>query len=235
MERLCIVEDDEAQCGVLCEYIERFASETGLELSVKCYSDGISFLEEYSGEFGAVFMDIAMPHMDGLECAGRLREKDENVVLVFVTSMSQYAIRGYEVGAMDFIVKPVKYGEFAMKLRRVLKYLGKHSRKTVAIQQKDGTRILDVSDVTYLEVYDHELVFHTVSEELRTYGKLSTYEEDERFSDFIKISPSCLANCAYVTATGDGTVTVAGQLLPLSRRRRKECLNKLARIIGGGF
>lgn len=107
MYNIAIVEDSKEATDVLKSYFDRFSEEMGARFNVVCFDNALDFLENYSSAFNLVLMDINMPHMDGMEASHRLREIDNNVTLIFVTNMAQYAIRGYEVGATDFIVKPV--------------------------------------------------------------------------------------------------------------------------------
>lgn len=234
MLRIAIVEDEAQASQRIAKYCEMYASEKNTDISATVYDNPVDFLQKYNGKFDVVFMDIMMPLMNGMECAGKLREKDENVILCFVTSMAQYAIRGYEVNAFDFILKPVGYPEFYMKLDRILRLLKRRVEATVLISSRNNVNSVAVRDLTYVEVYNHMLVYHTRSEQYEAYGKLSELEEDERFKRFVRVSPSHLVNCDCVSCLTEDTVTVNGTPLPVSRRRRKECLEKMAALLGGG-
>ena len=234
MLRIAIVEDEAQASQRIDRYCRMYAAEKAMDLSAVIYDNPVDFLEKYNGKFDVVFMDIMMPLMDGMECAGKLREKDENVILCFVTSMAQYAIRGYEVNAFDFILKPVGYPEFHMKLDRILRLLNKRVEATVLISSKSGVNNVAVRDLTYVEVYNHMLIYHTRGGQYEAYGKLSELEEDERFKRFIRVTPSHLVNCDYISSLTDDAIIVSGVLLPVSRRRRKECLEKMAVLLGGG-
>ena len=234
MYRIVIVEDDSAYMEQMKEYCQRYAQERGVPLQTLCFRDGMEFLDEFRGGMDAVFMDIAMPHMDGMECARRLRRIDGDTPLVFVTSMAQYAIRGYEVNAMDFMVKPVTYDEFTLKMDKIIRYLKRYGGNAVTVKQKDEVRVLNVRDITFIEVYNHCLQYHTRAETLETPGKLSALEEDPAYAHFVRCSQSYLVNCAFITAIGQETLTVNGSAIPIARRKRKECMEKIAQVLGRG-
>ncbi len=233
MLRLAVVEDDNRQARLLTEYAARYGTEHQMAIACERFNNGLMFLEAFRSNYDAVLLDIAMPIMDGMECAKRLRRQDDQVPIVFITSMAQYAIKGYEVEAMAFMIKPVSYEEFGMKMDRIVRRLSTRQTAPYAINQKDGIKVVDVNDIYYVEILNHELIFHTRDGVFHLYGKLGTIEEDARFSGFIKPSPSHLVNCAHITSIGRDTVEIGGDQIPLSRRRRRECLEKLARVIGG--
>ncbi len=122
MFRIAVVEDEESCAEKLIGFSARYSAEHEETVEAVYFKNPVLFLEQYRGEYDAVFMDIAMPMMDGMECANRLREKDEEVPLIFTTYMSQYAIRGYEVDAMEFVIKQVLYEDFWRKLGEVIRY-----------------------------------------------------------------------------------------------------------------
>lgn len=233
MLRIAIVEDESGFAQTLVRYCERYGNEKNEEISTICYDNPNVFLQKYRGEIDVVLMDILMPQMNGMECARRLRKRDENVILCFVTNMAQYAIQGYEVGAVDFIIKPVSYDEFFMKLNRITRILKKQASATILISSRNEIKKVDLRDISFVEVYNHSLIYHTSEGDYEAYGKLSSLEEDERFRCFIRVSPSHLVNCAVISSVQDDSLIVNDVHIPISRRRRKECLEKMAAILGG--
>ena len=102
MAQIAVVEDNDAMRAQLCGFIAQYAQESGHQLDVTAFSDGAQLVEPYRPGFDIIFLDIEMPTLGGMPTAERIRRQDPDVVLVFVTNMAQYAIRGYEVDALDF-------------------------------------------------------------------------------------------------------------------------------------
>ena len=202
MVRFAIVEDDPEQAKRIVSYCAKYSADHGEEVATDVYASAVVFLEGYRGDYSAVFLDIAMPVMNGMECAEAIRKRDEQVAIVFITSMAQYAIRGYEVEAMAFLLKPVKYAVFASKVDRILSRLHSRPASSYAIQLKDGVRVMDVNDIFYVEVVNHYLVFHTKTGVCRTFGNLGALEEQDCFRRFIRPGQSYLVNASHVAHIG---------------------------------
>lgn len=124
---IAVVEDEQQQILNYQNYLDRFQKERKITVKTHYFNDGLFFLEQYhQNEFDIVLMDIAMPQMNGLETAKRLRTVDKNVCLIFITTLAQYAIKGYEVDALDFLIKPVRFDLFSIKLEKAIKRVNKN-------------------------------------------------------------------------------------------------------------
>ena len=220
---IAIVEDDREQAALLETHIKRYAAEHQLVLSVSVFYDAVTFLEKYTQGYQMIFMDIKMPMLDGMDAARFLRERDQKVVLVFVTTMRQYAIQGYDVDAADFIVKPVNYPEFALKFTRLL---GKVERPEavspdVFIKTENSFVRLSPSDIFYVEVKGHYCVYHTASGEYRRYQALKNAEASLSSRSFARCNNFLLVNLEHVSRIDGMSVFVEGEELQISHPKRK--------------
>lgn len=233
--RICIVEDNPDARGELCRLLKEYERSHGgaYAFNVTCFSDALTFLDEFGGSYDFIFMDIELPHMDGMEAVRRIREKDENVIVVFVTNMAQYAVKGYEVNALDFIVKPVRYDSFAMKMDRAIKKYKTLQSKDIWITERNNKRRLHVNDIKYVEVVHHSCIYHTFEGDFTTYDQLNNVCKMLEGAPFALCNRCFLVNLKHVTAIEAMTVTVAGEVLQVSRNKKKSFLISLNEFLGG--
>ena len=155
------------------------------------------------------------------------------MILVFVTNMAQYAVEGYEVSAMDFMVKPVRYDNLKLKLERAEKKLEGKGEDRLLVRGKNGPVVICVPDIRYVEVTDHMLTFYTNEGAIKVTGSLKEIEKRLEGRDFSRANSCYLVNLKYVTGASDGMVTVGGDRLSISRARRKSFMSDLADYLGG--
>ena len=235
MIRIGLVDDDKEHQKLIRQFICRYEKEAQTKICVKEYSDGLQFLEEYEGNLDVVFLDIEMPHMDGMTAARKLREKDTGIKIIFVTNMAQYAIHGYEVDAVDFIVKPISYYVFVDKLKKALRYLNLNKEKMVVVHGNGEMMRIGSSQILYVEKDKNYLVFHTTKGDLQARGTMLEVEKELRQEGFSKCINGCLVNLKCVSKLEKDTVWIDEIQLPISRQRKKEFKEDFMRYLGGDF
>ena len=161
MIRVAIVEDEAAVREQLAGYVQRCTRQYGTLFEVTMFTDGLEILEEYRPVYDIIFLDVEMPQLDGMETARRIRAMDSEVQLIFITNMAQYAIKGYAVGALDYVLKPVPYFAFSQQLQKAVGQLTRRARQYLAVPVDGGMRRVDAAEVYYIESDGHRINFYT--------------------------------------------------------------------------
>lgn len=235
MYRILIVEDTPAEADRLAAHLACYEHETGEAFLVERLTNAIDFLERRP-RADLIFMDIQMPGINGMEAAEILRGYDEETPLVFVTNLAQYAVQGYAVDALDFLVKPVSYDAFRPRMDRALRVMRRKVGATVVLPSPEGERIVAMKDIAYVDMLRHDLYYHLVgeAESLRLRGSMKAAEAELSPHGFLRISSGCLVNMAQVKLVRQGSVVLGdGTELFFSRARKRACLEELANYVGG--
>jgi DNA-binding LytR/AlgR family response regulator len=169
-----------------------------------------------------------------MTAARRIRERDNDVVIVFVTSAPQYAISGYEVDALSYLLKPVGYAAFEQELSRCLLRLRRRERRTLLFTDSEGVvHRIDVADVLYIETVRHRLMIRTLDGDYTVAGALKVMEAELAGDDFFRCNSGYLVNLRHVTGVEGNDCRIRGGVrLQISRPRKKEFLAALAAYIG---
>ena len=235
MYRALIVEDDPAAADALRAHLARFGTERGVSFTVEVLPSALEFLERHPTA-DIVFLDIGLPGISGMEAAEVMRQTDSVTPIIFVTDLAQYAVRGYQVDALDFMVKPVEYEDFSLRMGRAMRVMERNAERTAAIPTADGLRVVAQRDIVYVEVFRHDLYWHVLHEEepLRSRGALAKVAEELGPERFCRISASHLVNMGQLRLIRNDSVIMSnGDELDISRRRRREALEALTRYVGG--
>ena len=216
---------------VLCSFLDKYAAEKNENIRYVRYKCTTDFLSGYNGA-DIVFMDInIMNDMNGIKAAHKLRQADSVVTLIFITSFEQFAVKGYEVEAFDFIVKPVSYPDFALRMNRVLKHVQKERQDTINIKNEGKFIIASVRDIKYVEVMRHKMLFHMTDGIVESTGTLREMEDALTDKYFVRCNKCYLVNLRHVRGMDGSFVNVDGELLLVSRPRKKDFLSALNRYL----
>lgn len=232
MITIAIVEDDEAPAKSLENLLHKYEAEIKDEIKIFKYYNAEEFLRNYKPDYDVLFIDIEMPRINGMDVACKIRESDENVKIIFVTNMVQYAVKGYSVNALDYFLKPVSY--YALKLRMEQVRIGKEERLpqlTICLPGK--VKSIPSSKVYYIEIMDHALTYHTAEGDFSiTRGpSLSKMEKQLSAAGFMRCSSSYLVNLKRCSELKTDSVIVAGHELKISRGRKKDFVTKLSKTL----
>ena len=232
MVKIAIVEDTPEESSHLQTLLQHSFGRRALNFIIDVYTKPLLFLSDYHYDYDIIFMDIDLPGLDGMSAAQRLREIDQQVILIFVTRMAQYAVKGYEVNAMDYLIKPVEAPVLERKIDRALGLL-KDSAEVILVTSQNGAKRLPLRDILYIEVQGHTLLFHTDSEVVHGSGTLSETETQLADKGFLRCNKCYLVNTHHISTVQAYTLTLDnGESLQISRLRKAAFMTQLAQLIG---
>ena len=227
MIRIAIVEDDAAYLRQLTEYLKQYEKESQENFHISVFNDGAEIAEDYRPVYDIILMDIEMRLMDGMTAAERIRASDMDVVIIFITNMSQYVMKGYTVDAMDYVLKPISYYAFSQRIDRALQRMKRRSAHYILLSHQGGVMKLDVSQIYYIEVQDHNLIYRTAKGSFTTKGSMFEAEKALNPRRFFRCNKGCLINLDYVESVQNYDVLVGKDWIQVSRARKKALLDAL--------
>lgn len=233
MYHVAIVEDEASFSAQLQEYLKQYEEENDVRFKISVFGDGAEILEDYQPLYDIILLDIEMPKVNGMKAAEEIRAQDANVTLMFITNMANYAIRGYEVGALDFVMKPINYYTFSMKMTRVLKRTKQKARQEILLTLPDGVKKLNVQQIYYVEVQNRMLYYHTDEGVFAMRGTMQSVEQMLAPYAFAKCNHWYIVNLKHVSEVKKNTAVIAGNELEVSRRNRTAFLKALTDYVGG--
>jgi len=236
MYRILSIEDDPEQEATLRSHVERYSRETGLDLQL-VWEQSAFDLPELSHGYDLVLLDIDLPGISGMEAAAAMRTRNPETPLIFVTNLAQYALHGYEVDALDFVVKPVSYQDFKMRMDKAVRVIDRRGRRRISVTIDGEIRVFDASDLAFVDVANHDLAYHLAGGEvLVARGTLSGLEADLAGLSFVRASKSCLVNMAHISRIkGADLLMDTGDVVYLSRSQKRAALEAIARYLGGSL
>lgn len=217
---------------VICDDSAVFASELRRKISDICakrdwplecrlYHNPQVVLDSNLSSVQAIFLDIDMPMLNGLELAKKLREKYPELVLIFVTAYIEYAPAGYRVDAFRYILK----SQIGTELEEVLDEVQQKiygDNETILVHQREQDTILLTKNILYIEGTPNRMVLLYLSSAatpMKCIGKLSEYEERLKGKGFLRLQKSFLANMLHIKRMSNYIVTMRdGTQLKTSER-----------------
>lgn len=235
MLSIAIVEDDAKDVERLINILKQYQSETGEVVKAQHFHDAEAFLTRYKAAYDIVFLDIVLGSgsLNGMDAAKRLRKLDQHVAIIFTTSMARYAVNGYEVDALDFLLKPLDYYKVKMRLDRYCR--NKVDKKIYVILNTAGNlRRISASEIYYVEVLSHTLLFHTTSGDISGRGTMRDVEKVLTPAGFARCSISHLVNLNYFNGIKGNALYIGKYELHITRGKKKQFMQEISQFLSRG-
>lgn len=222
MFRIAVVEDNDDDRSALLSKIKKYEEEFGVKFDIVTFNNGFNFMDKFMPIFHLVFLDINMPGINGMDAAGQIRKVDEKVSICFTTSLAQYAIKGYEVSAIDFILKPVEYSRVKNVIAKTYKEFESGSENQILIKTSNSFSMVSLDDIEYVVADDHIIIYHTATKEYESWDTLKNVELKLNAPRFYRLSRSVILNLDHtkgVSRNGD-VVMRSGAVFQIPRGKK---------------
>jgi DNA-binding LytR/AlgR family response regulator len=233
MINVCIVEDELEQADLLKSYINKYGASSGKQFSITHLPDGIDLVDEYKGQYDIILLDIQMKHLDGMAAAEKIRQMDSDVIIIFITSTVQYAVQGYAVDALGYVLKPVPYTQFEKLFdKATTRVTAKKEHVYIKVSVDDKQLKLDCDTVHYIESQRNNVIIHCDGADYTTAGPLKKFEEMLASHGFSKCHNAYVVNLSFVEAVQkEEVILTTGEALPISRAKKKDFMAALTEDI----
>lgn len=233
MINVAVIDDEKKSVSELLDCLSRFENENGKKFKINVYSGGKEFLQDADSSFDIVFLDIDMPEMNGFQIANQLRKNNDDVIIVFITNLLRYAIKGYKYDAVDYVIKPLKYSSFQKTLNKLVSiYENNKDKKNIGLNTLDGITIVAVDDIKYVEINGHRIIYHMTEGQLLGYGTMKKVEEELPRDTFFRCNSCYLVNLKHVKQVKGLELTVGEDVLVISHPRKKNFMEALHNYYG---
>lgn len=228
----CLIVDDEPPARkLLSDYVSRIGN---LELAGVCSNgeEALRFLQEFPVDI--LFLDIRMPLMTGVDLLNELPEKP---LTIFVTAYGDYALKGYELDVIDYLMKPVSFDRFKKAVDKAVEYLSAQvvaenpAEKPDYFFIKTDTRIVKFmfSEIQAIEAQREYIKIITPTRKVMSLVSLTSIA-NALPSDFVRIHRSFIINMRHIDEVQSNEVIIGKEIYPISRNFREEFFKKLENL-----
>lgn len=234
--KIAVCDDEENQIEYMSSLVRNWARSTDKDISIRTFSSAEEFLFWYEEErdYDILLLDIEMRQTSGIELAGKIREEDDRMQIVFVTGYPDYMAEGYEVAALHYLLKPVSGEKMSKVLDRAAANMVKRERM-ILLRTEGVSQRIPADNIFYAEVLSHKVTFYTRDRKYET--KLSISEAEEMLGGgFVRCHRSYVAGMRHVVCVTRNSVAFEdGRTIPLARSAYHLMNRAFIEECGGGL
>lgn len=221
--RMVICDDERIQAELLQSYVEEYRLQHSIKMDVSLYAsaDSLYYDLDTFENLDILLLDIQMEGMNGMELAKRIRQRNENCVILFVTGVTEYIYDSFQVQALNYLLKPVKKDQLFHCLDQALEQLSEETRTITILEDKEVYK-LKVSSILYAESDGHYMNIYCYKRCYRVKKSMKELEQELQLPQFYRLSRSYLLNLDAVDKITPKEVILSGCVVPMPRGKYRD-------------
>ena len=214
---------------LIANFIKRYKEETGLNIQVLSYDSGEKLLNHYSLSMDLIFLEIPFSKINGIEIAKRIRKIDQNVGIVFLTTILNHVLEAYEVKANNYIIKPLKYQRFLKEIEEA-RYRSGQNRFFI---ETNASRIYKIytKSILFIETEGQNTRIHTETDSILSSKRMKEHEQILFEEYFVRCHAGFIINLLFFEKYEQNDILLSTNvLIPVSRQRRKTVFERIKKL-----
>lgn len=233
MIKIVICEDERETQLLIEDYLDNILKNINIKYEIQKYSSGEELLEGNLKDIDILLLDIQMGQINGMDAARKIREVNNKMEIIFITSLIDYVQEGYEVRAYRYLLKPIESEELKKHVSTCIKEIEVNKKNYILIKNKSNTYKIHSNEIKYVEVQKKDMSIHTINKDLEVRYSLEKIERDLNLDKFVRCHKSYLVNLSYVENIKLNTLVLeSGEEVPVSRYRYKDVKEKFLKFLG---
>ena len=229
--RFAICEDDLDDQQHLSTEIKDWANLRKIQIKILFYSSAEAFIMAWpDNNFDIIFLDIQMKCMDGIELAEFIRKNDRNSMIVFLTNFQQYALNGYDVNALHYLIKPLSKAKLLPVLDKAHTIWASRHKDVLIVSTENGLVKLPFGEIHHISISSHIATLHTDNNQYKL--RKTTAELRDLLPEYlIRCHRSHFVNLFKVDCVYNKSLLLSsGEILPISRKNSKNVKDSFVRL-----
>ncbi|MFR3567745.1 MAG: LytR/AlgR family response regulator transcription factor [Paraclostridium sordellii] len=237
MLNIVICEDEIEQQEILKDYLEQILNEINSKYEILIFNSGEELFKNYPNNIDIFLLDIQMDGLNGMEVARKIRQIDKKEVeIIFTTSLIEYIQEGYEVRAYRYLLKPIKLEDLKKHIILCIEELTKNKESYIAVNEKNNTCKVKISEITYIEIQKREMTIHTINEDYNINSSMSKLENELSKYNFYRCHKSFMVNIDFIKNIKQYIAILDNkEEVPISRYRFKETKSRFLSYLGSAL
>ena len=232
--KIGICDDDISFLKIMTSYIEQYGKENYKRFRIIQFTREDRLVEyiKKDPEIDILFLDVLLYQQNGIDIAKEIRKTNHKVRIVFVSASEKFAVKGYEVNAEGYMLKPFNYLEFAGKMDDLMIRIDTRSAEIFYDNTDKGKILIDVNDLVYIETFERNTKMHTREDTYISCKKMKEHEQILQTYNFCRCHAAYIVNLNYVRSIdGLSLFLKDGTEIPISKSRRSRFMEAFAEYV----